>query len=250
MSSFSIKAIAGLIPIYLHLWKLSDRLQLRAHFLSYNHILRLLLKSRPLFTNTLYCLSLEALISNQQLIIKRLIVDMDNRFNKIFPSFDPLNKEFALGSCLINTFPSWFSFYSSNKQSIKSIKTHICYLNNISLKSSLDLSYTFVVSDTSIKNNIVTSIIYIHIHNKPIIKTIHYIVNVIFIEAELFALRYNINQATNISSISKIIIIMDSIHTVKRIFDSLLHLFQIYIPSISDELRKFFIKNHNNSIKF
>jgi len=66
-------------------------------------------------------------------------------------------------------------------------------------------------TNTSIKNNIVISIIYIYVHDKPVIKTIHYVVNVMSMEAELFTIRCGINQATTISDISKIIIIMDSI---------------------------------------
>jgi len=71
-------------------------------------------------------------------------------------------------------------------------------------------------------------------------------VNITTIEAELFAIRCGINQATNLNSINKIIIITDSIYTVKKIFDPLSHSFQIHIVLISDELRKFFIKNHDN----
>ena len=43
--SFSIETIIGLIPIKLHLQKLSGRLQLRAHSLLYNHILKSLLET-------------------------------------------------------------------------------------------------------------------------------------------------------------------------------------------------------------
>ena len=175
---------------------------------------------------------------------------MDNRFNKNFPSFDLFNKEFALGSCLINIFPSCFSFHSLNKQSNNSFKTHICHLNNISLISSMDPSYTLIISNASIKNNIATSIVYIHIHNKPVIKTLHHAVNITSIEAKLFTIRCGINQATNLPSIKKIIIIMDSIHVARGIFDSSSHPFQIHAVSISDELRKFFVKNCDNSIKF
>jgi len=39
LSSFNIEAIAELIPIYLHLRKLSGRVQLKAHILPNNHIL-------------------------------------------------------------------------------------------------------------------------------------------------------------------------------------------------------------------
>jgi len=58
---FGIKAITSLIPICLHLQKLSGRLQLRAHSLPYNHILRFLLESRQSFTNIPYWLSLDTL---------------------------------------------------------------------------------------------------------------------------------------------------------------------------------------------
>ena len=52
-----------------------------------------------------------------------------------------------------------------------------------------------IVSDISIKNNVVTSIAYIHSYNLPVIKMIHYATNIISTEAELFAIRYGINQA-------------------------------------------------------
>ena len=55
--SFGIEAIASLIPIYLHLKKLSSRSQLRAHTLLNNHILWSLLESRPNITSNPYHLS-------------------------------------------------------------------------------------------------------------------------------------------------------------------------------------------------
>jgi len=39
-------------------------------------------------------------------MIKGIIVDMDNRFNKVFPVFDSYNKEFFSGSWIIDIFPS------------------------------------------------------------------------------------------------------------------------------------------------
>jgi len=171
---------------------------------------------------------------------------MDNRFNEVFLSFDLFNKEFTLESWLIDIFSSWFSFYLSTKQSNNNFKTHIHLLDNIALKFSSDLIYTLIVSDTSIKNHIATSISHIHIHNKLVIKTPYHTINITTIEAELFAIRCGINQATNLNSINKIIIITDSIYTVKKIFDPLSHSFQIHIVLISDKLRKFFIKNRDN----
>lgn len=116
--------------------------------------------------------------------------------------------------------------------------------------SFLDYSYTLVVTDASIKNNMATSIAHIHICDKPIIKTLHYVMKITSTKAEFFFIRYNINKAVNIPGISKIVIIIDSIHTMKRISDSSLHLFQIHTMSISNKLREFFLLSTNNSIKF
>ena len=58
-----------------------------------------------------------------------------------------------------------------------------------------------------------TSIMHIHTHNRPVVKIIYHVVNVTSIEAKLFAIRYSINQATNIQGILKIIIVTDSIHS-------------------------------------
>jgi len=175
---------------------------------------------------------------------------MDNRFNKVFPLFNPLNKEFSPSSCIIDIFPSWFSFHHYNKHSNNTLIAHSCQLNNIAITFSLDHSCTLVVTDTGIKNNVAISIVYIHICDKPIIKTLYHVENVISTEAELFAIRCSINQAINIQEISKIIVITDSIHAAKRILNLSLHPYQIHSVFISNKLRKFFLLSSSNSIKF
>ena len=71
----------------------------------------------------------------------------------------------------------------------------------------------------SIKNQIAISIAHVHSFRNSIIKTLHYIFNITTTEAKLFAIRYNINQAVQITSINHIVIITDSIHAVHKIFD-------------------------------
>jgi len=156
----------GLIPIKLHLQKLSDRLQLRAHFPPSNHILKSLLKTNLLSNTISYWLSLNNLTSKQWLKIKGPVVNMNNRFNKVFSSFDPFNKEFTPDHHLIDIFSNCFSFHTSSKQSDKNLRAYIWFLNNITFTSSLDLLITLVVSNASIKNQVATSISYIHVHNK------------------------------------------------------------------------------------
>jgi len=82
-----------------------------------------------------------------------------------------------------------------------------------------------VITDTSVKNNVATSISHIHIHNKLIIETLHHALSVTSTEAKLFAIRCRINQATNSKNISRIIVITDSLYVGKKIFNLSLHLF-------------------------
>ena len=118
------------------------------------------------------------------------------------------------------------------------------------ISSLLESSHTLMITDASIKNNVATSIAHIHIHNKDIIKTIYHTVNVLFSEAKLFVIKCSINQATNILGISKIVVITDLLHATWRIFNLSLHSYQIHVAFMSNELRRFFIKNNNNSIEF
>ena len=107
-------------------------------------------------------------------------------------------------------------------------------------------SCTLIVTNASIKNNITTSITHIYIYNRPIVKTVYYIMNITRTEAKLFAIRYGINQATNTHRISKIIVITDSIYAARKIFNTSYYSFQIHVAYILKELRNFFIQNHNN----
>jgi len=91
------------------------------------------------------------------------------------------------------------------------------------IESSDSLSTAIVVTDASIKNDIAISILHMHTFNSPLIKTLHHTVFVTSTEAELFAIRCSINQAANQEDISKIIVITDSIHGAKKIFDLLPH---------------------------
>ena len=159
----------------------------------------------------------------QQLKIKGLITDIDNRFNEIIPSFSPFNYEFLLGYRLVDIFPNCFVFYSSDRKSDNSIKNHLHNLENATLQASSDSNAVIVVLDANIKNHVTTLITHIHIHDCSVIKTVHHAVNITTTEVELFAIRCSINQATYIPNIKRIVVITDSIHTAKRIFDSSVH---------------------------
>ena len=248
--SFSIKAITSLIPIPLHLQKLSRKSQLRVHALSINHILRSLMENNSESPSHPYPLVLNSLTRCQCGLIKGYIINMNNRFNEVFPSFDSLNPEFQPGNRIIDHFFNHFSFHLFNKSNNHLFKNHIQQLDNIAFESSNTPSNALVITDASIINNIVTSIAHIHIHNKLVIKTLHHMVNITSSEAEFFAIRYSINQVAHVQNISKIIVIMDSIHCAKKIFNPSTYSLQKQAMFILNNIRTFFSHHHDNTIEF
>ena len=106
----------------------------------------------------------------------------------------------------------------------------------MTIVSSNNTFHALIIIDANIKNNITTFISHIHIRDKPITKTLHYAVNVISTEAELFTIRCSINQTTNSAGISKIIVATNSIYTARKIFDPSSHPFQSHTAIILKEL--------------
>jgi len=193
---------------------------------------------------------MKKLTSKQRLKVKISIIDANNRLNGIFHSFDPFNNNFSPGNRLIDMFLSCFSFYLSNRKSAETKKIHLLKLNKIIFNASTDLKIAIIILDVSITNQVAISIAYVHVHDSPIIKTIHYAINVTTTKAELFAIRCGLNQSIQLFKIECIVVITDSIHAAKKIFDSLIHPYQVQTLVISKEIREFFGISYNNSIDF
>ena len=100
-----------------------------------------------------------------------------------------------------------------NRRNEENIKAYIHKLDEITFQALLDPKTAIVVLDASIKNQVTTSIAHIHIHDSPVIKTIHHAINVTSTEPKLFAIRCGINQATQLSNINQIIIILQLINS-------------------------------------
>ena len=101
-----------------------------------------------------------------------------------------------------------------------------------------------VVTDMSIKNNIATSISHIHAFNQPMIKIVHHAAFITSTKAELFAIKYSTEN------ISKIIIVTDSIHAARKIFDDKSNPYQIHLTAVFHKLWYFFSIGQKNSVEF
>ena len=242
-----IKAIVGLIPIKFHLQKLASRSQLRFLTLSTSHLIRILVDNPSNLLNKHIPHSINMLTNCQRAIIKGYLINSNNKRYEIFLLFSLLYPKLLPGSRIVDNFPEQFSFNLGSKKNNK-----LCFqqLDEMVLQSSSSLSMAIIITDASIKNNIATSILYIHLVDHPLIKTVHHALFVTSTEAELFAIRYGINQACNKENMSKIIIITNSIHTARKIFDNKSHPYQIHTMAILNELYCFFTTSQENSIEF
>jgi len=87
----------------------------------------------------------------------------------------------------------------------------------------MDSTSVTIVSDASMRNNVVISISHVHSYNNSIKKTIYHAINILSTKTELFAIRCRINQAIQISEVFHIIVITNAIYLVERIFDSIIY---------------------------
>ena len=179
--------------------------------------------------------------------VKSSVVNTNNHLNGIFPSFNSLNKEFHSENRLVAFFSNCFSFHKVDYSS-EERKSYFCsHLDNIMFTASSNPTTVIVVSDASIKNYVAMFITHIHSFNNPLKKTLHHTINIISTEVELFAIRCGIYQAIQIPGI---IIIIKTLHAAQKIFDSLLHPYQIQSVAIAKELWNFFNKQSTNSVEF
>jgi len=79
-------------------------------------------------------------------------------------------------------------------------------LENIFKNSSQSNNIILVISNTRIKNNITTLVLHIRREHEIIKKTIYHVMNVMSTKTELFAMRYDISQASQIQEIKYIIL--------------------------------------------
>ena len=120
-------------------------------------------------------------------------MNINNHLNKVYLSFNRLYKELSPGFHLIDNFSSYFSFYTVNHKDKVIFNNQIHSLNKLINNSFSNSENILVIADIDIKNNITTSILYIHSSYNILAKTIYYTTNVTSTEAELFSIRCSIN---------------------------------------------------------
>ena len=248
--SAGIEAITGIIPIKFHLQKIAKRSQIWPCKLPSNHIIRSLMDDSPPSPTTSNPHKIGSLTNRQRTQTKGHLTDSYNKFLGIFPSFSPTSIQFSPGNCIIDNFSDRVSFNLVNRKEKTKFNNCALELDKMVLQTSSSPHSTLVITDASIRNDIATLVSHIYSMNCPLIKTVHHVSFVTSTEAELFAIRCGINQACSKENISKIIVVTDSIHAAKKIFNSNSHPYQLHSIAILRELQEFFSSNPDNTIEF
>ena len=165
--------------------------------------------------------------------IKSSIVDTKNCLNEVFPSFNRLYKELLPRFWLVDNFSNHFSFYTANHKDTEVKNAHLYTLDKIFDNFLSNINTILIISDTSIKNNVATLILHIHSRQNILPKTIHYTINVTSTKVELFSIRCEINQVIQVPDAENIIIITDTLHGARCIFDLSFHPYQLHSITVS-----------------
>jgi len=96
--------------------------------------------------------------------------------------------------CSVDNFSDCFSFYTVNYKDTEVKNAHLHTLDKIFKDSLSNPNTVLVISNTSIKNNVVTLISYICSGQNILAKTIHHTINITSTKMKLFSIRYRINK--------------------------------------------------------
>ena len=245
-----IEALADLMPIRFHLQKIAKRSLIRSFKVPENHILKKLLNDNPPKSKLSNSHNIGSLTNCQKSLTKGHLINTSIKSYGIFPSFSPLDPEFSPGHQIIDIFSNRFSFNLVNKKGKNQKNSRSQELDEMVIQHSSDPHTALVITDASIKNDIATSVVHIHVANQPLVKTVHHASFITTTEAELFAIRCGIYQALSHKNISKIIVVTNSIHVANKIFDCGPHPYQIHTAAILSKLQSFFSSNESNNIEF
>ena len=123
-------------------------------------------------------------------------MDTNNHLNGIFPTFNSLNQEFSPRSHLINHFPDSFSFHLTSCKNANAKTAHHNKLEKLYKKSSHNQDTILIISNMSIRSNVIILVSCIQREHEIIAKTIYHAMNVLSIEAELFVIKCRICHAS------------------------------------------------------
>ena len=145
-----IEALAGLIPIHLHLKKLVKRSCLRAATLPSQHVLMSLLSAHNSKGASPHSQSLAFLTDAQSAWLKSPLLDTEAALLNLTERFSPLDSKMRPGYRLLDNFPDRVSFHPCNCSNESFHTSHLRALDRLRHEASSDPFMLVVVTDVSV----------------------------------------------------------------------------------------------------
>ena len=145
-----IEALAGLIPIYLHLKKLVKRFCLRAAMLPSQHALLSLLSARNSKGAHPHPQSLALLTDAQSAWLRSPLLDTKASLLNFIEHFDSLHPEIRPGCRLLDNFPDHVSFHLCDHSNGRTRKLQFDALDRLCQEAFSDPSTLVVATDASV----------------------------------------------------------------------------------------------------
>jgi hypothetical protein len=105
------EAIAGLIPIHLHICRLADRSSFRANTLSASHPFRTFLGPERFMVAEPHARSIYHMTEIMQTKVKSSLMEVNSKMLDVGEVFEPLCPELALGKQFLDYFSEWVIFF-------------------------------------------------------------------------------------------------------------------------------------------
>ena len=249
--SEGVEAIAGLIPVNLHLKKLNGRHHLRYATIHSSHTINTLLDKHQNRSQNQHKFALANLTNKQISKLKSPIKDVSERLNEIKDEFDPYHPIFHPGLRLVDHFSSRIVFYSPTSSSDEALFEHSSKLNLAFEKVQRSSNDIAVISDGSVKTTgSATAIAHVWKDNKVINTLKARSNNITSLEAELMAIRIGLASAFENIEAHQILVITDSLEAGKKITSSGEQYLQKSIIPTAEKIQSFLSKDGRNSIHF
>jgi len=153
--SDGIEAIAGLIPVTLHMRKLNSRHHLRYGTILSLYAINLLLDSQHVKNYPLHRVTTSKLTNKQWANLKSPIKDVNKCLDSIRNYFNPMFPLFSPGSRVVDYFSSRISFYSFSSLLDEDLFQHLQNLNHAFRSSQTSFFSTTIIIDGGIKKSYV-----------------------------------------------------------------------------------------------
>jgi len=157
--SNGIEAIAGLIPITLHMHKLNGRHYLRYGSILSSYAINSLLDSQHAKNYPPHKAATSKLTDKQRSNLKSPIKDVNECLNSVRDYYNSLFPLFSLGSRVVNHFSSRFSFHSPPSLSNKDFFHHLQNLDQAFRSSQTSSHNIAIIADGGIKKSQVATMV-------------------------------------------------------------------------------------------